>query len=63
MKLEAWQRSELTDYGQGVICEAFVEGTLEAPENLARTVYEPLLRARYEEFGSRTGGATNLYPL
>ena len=35
---EAWQRSELTDVtAKVVICEAFVEGRLEAPKYLART--------------------------
>jgi Domain of unknown function (DUF932) len=37
-QVKAWQRSELTDVtAQVVICEAFVEGRLEAPKHLART--------------------------
>ena len=35
-QVEAWQRSELTDVtAKVVICEAFVEGRLEAPKQLA----------------------------
>jgi hypothetical protein len=38
-QVEAWQRSELTDVtAKVVIYEAFVEGKLEAPKHLARTV-------------------------
>ena len=40
-QLEAWQRSELTDVtAKVVIHEAFVEGKLEAPKHLARTVHD-----------------------
>jgi hypothetical protein len=40
-QVEAWQRSELTDVtAKVVIYEAFVEGKLEAPKHLARTVHE-----------------------
>ena len=39
--METWQRSELTDFTtQAVIYEAFVEGKLEAPKHLARTVHD-----------------------
>ena len=39
--MEAWQRSELTDFtAKVVIYEAFVEGELEAPKHLARTVHD-----------------------
>lgn len=39
-QVEAWQRSELTDVtAKVVIYEAFVEGRLEAPKQLARTVH------------------------
>ena len=38
---EAWQQSELTDVtAKVVIYEAFVEGKLEAPKHLARTVHD-----------------------
>ena len=50
-QVETWQGSELTDVtAKVVIYEAFVEGRLEAPKHLARTVFEP----RYEEFRPRT---------
>jgi hypothetical protein len=37
-----------------VIYEAFVEGKLEAPKHLARTVHDPYFEPRYEEFRPRT---------
>ena len=41
MQVEAWQRSELTDVtGKVVIYEAFIEGKLEAPKHLARTLHK-----------------------
>jgi hypothetical protein len=58
-QVEAWQRSELRDLtAKVVIYEAFVEGKLEAPKHLARTVhdlyFEPLCfrkhNGSYEEF-------------
>jgi len=40
-QVEAWQRSELTDVTvKVVIYEAFVEGRLEAPKHLARSVHD-----------------------
>jgi hypothetical protein len=40
-QVEAWQRSELNDVtAKVVIYEAFVEGKLEAPKHLARTVHD-----------------------
>jgi hypothetical protein len=42
-QVEACQKSELTDVtAKLVICEAFVEGSLEAPKHLARTVHDLL---------------------
>jgi len=38
-----------------IIYEAFVEGKLEAPERLARTVHDLYFEPKYEELGSRTG--------
>jgi len=39
--VEAWQKSELPDVtAKVVIYEAFVEGKLEAPKHLARTVHD-----------------------
>jgi hypothetical protein len=54
-QLEAWQRSELTDVtAKVVIYEAFVEGRLEAPNHLARTVHDLYFEPKYEEFRPRT---------
>jgi hypothetical protein len=54
-QVEAWQSSELTDgTAKVVIYEAFVEGKLEAPKHLARTVHDLYIEPRYEEFQSRT---------
>ena len=40
-QVEAWQRSELTDVAAKVVIhEAFVEGELEAPKHLARSVHD-----------------------
>ena len=54
-QVEAWQRSELTDVTANVVIdEAFVEGKLEAPKHLARTVHDLYFEPRYEEFRPRT---------
>jgi len=54
-QVEAWQKIELMDVtAKVVIYEAFVEGKLEAPKHLARTVYDLYFEPRYEEFQSRT---------
>ena len=54
-QVEAWQRSDLTDVtAKVVIYEAFVEGELEAPKHLARTVHDLYFEPRYEEFRPRT---------
>ena len=54
-QLETWQRSELTYVtAKVVIYEAFIEGKLEAPKHLARTVHDLYLEPKYEEFQSRT---------
>jgi hypothetical protein len=54
-QVESWQRSELTDVtAKVVIYEAFVEGKLEAPKHLARTVHDLYFEPKYEEFRSRT---------
>jgi hypothetical protein len=50
-----WQKSELTDVtAKVVIYEAFVEGQLEAPKHLARTVHDLYFEPKYEEFRPRT---------
>ena len=54
-QVEAWQRSELTDVSaKVVIYEAFVEGRLEAPKHLARSVNDLYFEPKYEEFRPRT---------
>ena len=54
-QVEAWQRFELTDVtAKVVIYEAFVEGKLEAPKHLARTVHDLYFEPKYEEFQPRT---------
>jgi hypothetical protein len=54
-QVETWQRSELTDVtAKVVIYEAFVEGRLEAPKHLARTVHDLYFEPKYEEFRLRT---------
>jgi hypothetical protein len=54
-QIEVWQRSELTDIiARVVIYEEFVEGRLEAPKHLARTVHGLYFEPKYEEFRSRT---------
>ena len=54
-RVEAWQRSELTDVtAKAVIYEAFVEGRLEAPKHLARTEHDLHFEPKYEEFKPRT---------
>jgi hypothetical protein len=53
--VEAWQQCELTDVtAKVVIYEAFVEGRLDAPKHLARTVHDLYFEPKYEEFRSRT---------
>jgi hypothetical protein len=52
-QVEAWQRTKLTDVtAKVVIYEKFVEGRLEAPKHLARTVHDQYFEPRYEEFQS-----------
>jgi hypothetical protein len=54
-QVEAWQRSELADVtAKVVIYEAFVEGRLEAPKHLARSVHDLYFEPKYEEFRPRT---------
>ena len=54
-QVEAWQGCELADVtAKVVIYEAFVEGRLEAPKHLARTVHDLYFEPKYEEFRLRT---------
>jgi hypothetical protein len=56
-QVEAWLRIELADVtAQVVIYEAFVEGKLEAPKHLARTVHDLYFEPRYEESGRERYG-------
>ncbi len=49
-QVEAWQRSELTGVtAKVVIYETFVEGRLEAPKHLARSVHDLYFGPKYEE--------------
>jgi len=46
-QVETWQSSELTDVTpKVVIYEVFVEGKLEAPKHLARTVHDLYFEAQ-----------------
>ena len=52
---DASQKFELRDVtAKVVIYEAFVEGKLEAPRHLARSVHDLYFEPKYEEFQSRT---------
>lgn len=54
-RVEAWERSELTDVtAKVVIYEAFVEGKLVAPKHLARTVHNLYFEPRDDEFRAQT---------
>src|SRR5579863_4796200 len=54
-QVEVWQRSELTDVTAKVVINGtFVEGKLEAPKHLARTVHALYFYPKYEKFRSRT---------
>jgi hypothetical protein len=54
-RVEAWQRNELTDVtAKVVIYDAFVEGKLEAPKHIARTVHDLYFEPKYDDFRPRT---------
>jgi len=54
-QVEACQRSELVDVTAKVVFyEAFIEGRLEAPKHLARSVHDLYFEPKYEEFRPRT---------
>jgi hypothetical protein len=58
-QVEAWQRSELTDVtAKVVIYEAFVEGKLEAPKHLARTVHDLYFLCGAEIYVALAAGRT-----
>jgi len=50
-QVEAWQKIELMDVtAKVVIYEAFIEGRLEAPKHLARSVHDLYFEPKYEDF-------------
>jgi hypothetical protein len=52
---QAWETSVLTDVTAKVVIYAeFVEGKLEAPKHLARTVHDLYFEPKYEEFRPQT---------
>lgn len=54
-QVEAWQKSELTNVtAKVVIYGTFVEGKLEAPKHLARSVHDLYFEPSYEELRPRT---------
>src|SRR5713101_3828881 len=58
-QVEAWQKSELTDVtAKVVIYEAFVEGRLEAPKHLARTVHDMYFLCGAEIYVAPASGRT-----
>jgi hypothetical protein len=58
-QVETWQRSELTDVtAKVVIYEAFVEGKLEAPKDLARAVHDLYFEPKYEDSGGEPSGVS-----
>ena len=57
-QVEAWRGTELTDVtAKMVIYEAFVEGELEAPKSLARSVHNFILARDMTNSGHGRGGA------
>lgn len=54
-QVEAWQRSELTDFTAKVlIYEAFGKDKLDIPKHWARTIHGLYFEPKYKEFQSRT---------
>jgi hypothetical protein len=54
-QVEAWHKCEPTDATAKVfIYDAFVEGNLEAPKHLARSIHDRYFEPKYEEFSPRT---------
>jgi hypothetical protein len=63
-QVEAWQKCELTDVTAKVaIYEAFVEGKLEAPKHLARTVHDLYFEPKYESSGRERSGVFRMRSL
>jgi hypothetical protein len=53
-QIEAWQQNQITDPSKLVIYQAFIEGGLEVPRHLARTVHDFYFNPRFEGFAPRT---------
>ena len=54
-QIALWQESQITDVtAKLVIYQAFIEGGLEIPRHLARTVHDLYFNPRFDEFGPRT---------
>ena len=54
-RVEAWQKSELTDVtARIIIYQAFIEGELDVPKHLARRVHDFYFEPQYDEFRPRT---------
>jgi len=53
--VEGWRGTQLSDINARLlIYQAFIEGELEAPRHLGRTVHEHYFNPQYEEFQART---------
>ena len=53
--VERWRNSQFSDVAARlVIYQAFIEGDLEVPRHLARTVHELYFNPQHEEFSPRT---------
>ena len=53
--VDGWRSAQITDVNARlVIYEAFIEGALEAPRHLGRTVHDQYFNPRHEEFQART---------
>src|SRR6266436_8701877 len=54
-QIELWRQSQLADVeAKMVIYEAFIEGELEVPRHLARTVHDRYFNPTHDEFAPRT---------
>src|SRR5688572_27410259 len=55
MQIEMWKRSQLTEVdAKMVIYQAFIEGELEVPRHLARTVHDLYFNPTHEDFQPRS---------
>ena len=55
MQIEMWKQSQLTEVdAKMIIYQAFIEGELEVPRHLARTVHDLYFNPTHEDFQSRS---------